>query len=207
MNELGESAAEDQTKVHHDGDNGRTVFGSHGDVSKNDLRVAAHAECDAASAAVAMAIAGGGLPPHITSMLVSIQNDIFDLIADLLVPVNSHDAAQARIIPEHISRLERAIEHFKDEADDLSGMVLPVGTVAAALLYQARAVVRRAERALWAALEAHGDVLNPETGRYLNRLSTVLFVLGRGANAEHGDVMWEPESSVRGVLEDQPDNG
>ncbi|MGW6172386.1 cob(I)yrinic acid a,c-diamide adenosyltransferase [Arthrobacter sp. NPDC055138] len=205
MNERGESAADDQTATDHYGDSGRTVFGSHGEVSKNDLRVVAHAEVDAANAAVAVAMAGGGLPAEVNAMLVSVQNDLFDLMADLLVPYHSNLPVDARIIPEHAERLERAIEHFRQEADDLSGMLLPGGTLSAALLYQARTAVRRAERTVWAALDEHGDVVNRETGRYLNRLSGLLFVMGRAANAEHGDVMWVPESSVLGVLEDRPD--
>jgi cob(I)alamin adenosyltransferase len=205
MNERGELAADNQAESDHYGDTGRTVFGSHGEVSKNDLRVAGHAEVDAANAAVAVAMASGGLPAEVNAVLVSVQNDLFDLMADLLVPYPSDQPVDARIIPGHAERLERAIEHFKQEAGDLSGMLLPGGTPAAALLYQARTAVRRAERAVWAALDQYGDVVNFETGRYLNRLSALLFVMARAANAEHGDVMWVPGSSVRGVLEDQAD--
>ncbi|UNK46261.1 cob(I)yrinic acid a,c-diamide adenosyltransferase [Arthrobacter sulfonylureivorans] len=203
MNERGEFAADNQAEPDHYGDSGRTLFGSHGEVSKNDLRVIGHAEVDAANAAVAVAMAGGGLPPEVNAMLVSVQNDLFDLMADLQVPYPSDLPVDARIIPEHAERLERAMEHFRQEAGDLSGMLLPGGTLSAALLYQARTAVRRAERTVWAALDEHGDVVNRETAVYLNRLSGLLFVMGRAANAEHGDVMWVPESSVRGVLEDQ----
>lgn len=179
------------------GDFGRTEFGGHGEVSKSDVRVSAYDECDAANAAISVAMAGGGLPLQETATLVSVQNDLFDLAADLSVPINSPEPPPARIIAGHTERLERAIDHFKQDVQDLSGMVLPGGTLASALLYQARTAVRRAERATWLAVEEHPETVNPETARYLNRLSTLLFVMSRRANAEHGDVVWIPESSVR----------
>ncbi|NKX52082.1 ATP:cob(I)alamin adenosyltransferase, partial [Arthrobacter deserti] len=110
---------------------------------------------------------------------------------------NSPEPPPARIIAGHTERLERAIDHFKQDVQDPSGMVLPGGTLASPLLYQARTAVRRAERATWLAVEEHPETVNPETARYLNRLSTLLFVMSRRANAEHGDVVWIPESSVR----------
>jgi len=182
----------------HEGDSGRTRLGGHGEVSKTDVRVVAYAECDEANAAVSVAIAGGALPVHIVSMLASVQNDLFDLVTDLSNPVSGD--SDARIHEEHIQRLDRAIDHFAQEASDLSGMVLPGGTLAAALLYQARGVVRRAERTVWAAIEAYPDQLNPLTARYLNRLSMLLFVIARGANVEHGDVLWSPEASARAMV-------
>jgi cob(I)alamin adenosyltransferase len=181
----------------HEGDSGRTRLGGHGEVSKTDARVVAYAECDEANAAVSVAIAGGALPVHIVSMLASVQNDLFDLVTDLSNPVAGE--SDARIQEEHLQRLERAIDHFAQEATDLSGMILPGGTLAAALLYQARGVVRRAERTVWAAIEAFPDQLNPLTARYLNRLSALLFVIARGANVEHGDVLWAPEASARAM--------
>jgi len=181
----------------HEGDSGRTRLGGHGEVSKTDARVVAYAECDEANAAVSVAIAGGALPMPIVSMLASVQNDLFDLVTDLSNPVSGD--SDARIHEEHIQRLDRAIDHFAQEASDLSGMVLPGGTLAAALLYQARGVVRRAERTVWAAIEAYPDQLNPLTARYLNRLSMLLFVIARGANVEHGDVLWVPEASARAM--------
>ncbi|MEX1079544.1 MAG: cob(I)yrinic acid a,c-diamide adenosyltransferase [Homoserinimonas sp.] len=186
----------------HEGDSGRTNLGGYGEVAKTDLRVAAYAECDEANAAVSVAIAAGALPNHVTSMLASVQNDLFDLVTDLSSPLTVE--ADARIQEAHIERLERAIQHFVQEASDLSGMILPGGTLAAALLYQARGVVRRAERAVWNAIEAYPDQLNPLTARYLNRLSQLLFVIARGANVEHGDVLWEPEASARAMAAETP---
>lgn len=181
------------------GDYGRTDFGGHGNVSKNDARVLAYDECDAGNAAISVVMASEAVSSHIGATLLSIQNDLYDLAADLMQPTDSQEPAQARIVPGHTERLERAIEHFSQDAEDLSGMILPGGTLAAALLYQARATVRRAERAVWAAVEEFPDNVNAECARYLNRLSSLLFVLGRVANAEHGDVMWVPEASVRPV--------
>lgn len=183
----------------HDGDSGKTRLGGHGELSKTDARVAAYADCDEANAAVSVAIAGGALPPHVTSMLASVQNDLYDLVTDLSMPWQSAEPADARIQDAHIERLERAVDHFVQEASDLSGMVLPGGTLAAALLYQARAIVRRAERSVWTAIEANPGGVNPLTARYLNRLSLLLFVIARGANAEHGDVLWVPEASARAM--------
>jgi cob(I)alamin adenosyltransferase len=188
-----------------EGDNGWTIFGGHGNCSKNDSRVIAHAECDEANAAVSVAIAAGGIPTDVSATLVSVQNDLFDVATDLAAPMNAGTPQpEARVISAHVERLERAIDHFAQEADDLSGMVLPGGTLSAALLYQARGVVRRAERAVWAAVEEHPGVVNPVNGQYLNRLSALLFVLARNANVEHGDITWVPEASVRPPAEEEP---
>lgn len=178
-----------------EGDNGQTRLSGHGDLSKLDSLVAAYAECDEANSTVSVAMAMGGLPADIVRTLSSVQNDLFDIQADLNVPTDS-DNAKVRIVQGHIDRLERAIDHYGQDASDLSGMVLPGGTVASALLSQSRTVVRRAERALWAAVEDHPQTVNPMTARYMNRLSSLLFVLARGANAEHGDVTWVPGVSV-----------
>lgn len=186
-----------------EGDTGRTDFGGHGNCSKNDSRVVAHAECDEANAAVSVAIAAGGLPTEVSATLVSVQNDLFDVATDLATPMNAAEHPEARMVPAHVERLERAIDHFAQEAGDLSGMILPGGTLSAALLYQARGVVRRAERAVWAAVEEHRGVVNPINGQYLNRLSALLFVLARNANLEHGDITWVPEASVRVPAEEQ----
>jgi cob(I)alamin adenosyltransferase len=205
MTALDESGSAGPSLYTGRGDSGRTIFGGHGDVAKTDVRVAAYEDCDEANAAVSVVMAVGNLPINITSTLASVQNDLFDLVADLAVPVAEPDPAPVRIRESHVRRLERAVDHFEPDADDLSGRVLPGGTVAAALLYQARAVVRRAERAVWVALEAHPTAVNPLCAQYLNRLSTLLFVIARGANAEHGDVQWVPEASALAMA--QEDDG
>jgi cob(I)alamin adenosyltransferase len=189
------------------GDAGRTAFGHDGELAKTDVRVAAWEDCDEANASVSVAMAVGNLSIGVTSTLASVQNDLFDAMADLSTPLDSPDAAAARIGESHITRLERAVEHYSLEASDLSGLVLPGGTVAAALLYQSRAVVRRAERTVWAAVDAHPQSVNPLCARYLNRLSRLLFVLARGANAEHGDEKWVPGASARAMAEEDDDAG
>jgi cob(I)alamin adenosyltransferase len=185
------------------GDFGRTVFGRHGNVAKSDLRVAAYADCDEANAAVSVAMAGGGLPIEVTSTLASVQNDLYDVVADLSVPFDDPEPAPARIQDSHVERLERAVDHFRQDAADLSGFVLPGGTMGASLLYLARSVVRRAERSVWAAVEEYPTSVNPLAARYLNRLSSLLFVLARGANAEHGDTTWVPEASARAMAQEE----
>jgi cob(I)alamin adenosyltransferase len=188
------------------GDAGRTYLGAHGDVAKTDARIAARGDCDEANAAVSVAMAAGNLPIGVNSTLASVQNDLFDLVADLSAPTDGAMPAEARVQQSHVARLERAIEHFTGEVTeltDLNGMVLPGGTLAGALLYQARAVVRRAERAVWAAIVAHPTSVNPLCAIYLNRLSALVFVLARGANVEHGDVEWVAGASAHAM--DQED--
>lgn len=197
MGAVDDADVNELTRRRHEGDSGRTQLGGHGELAKTDARVAAYADCDEANAAVSVAIAAGALPVHITTMLASVQNDLFDLVTDLSTPMDRD--ADARIQPAHIERLERAVDHFVKEASDLSGMILPGGTLAAALLYQARAVVRRAERSVWTVIDAFPGDINPLAARYLNRLSLLLFVIARGANAEHGDVQWVPEASARAM--------
>ncbi|TFD31762.1 cob(I)yrinic acid a,c-diamide adenosyltransferase [Cryobacterium sp. TMT1-19] len=212
MADLGEFEPAQPALYTGKGDSGRTTFGRHGDVAKTDVRVAAYEACDEANAAVSFAMAAGGLPIEVTSTLASVQNDLYDLVADLSVPLDDPEPAPARIRESHLARLERAVDHFAQQAADLSGFVLPGGTVAAALLYQARGVVRRAERAVWVAIDLHPTSVDPLTARYLNRLSSLMFVLARGANAEHGDVMWVPEASARAMAQeevgdDRPETG
>jgi len=182
----------------HIGDTGRIFFGSHGELSKSDLRVAAYAETDAANAAIGVAMAGAALSRDVATMLVSVQNDLLDLVTDLGVSTYG-DPVEVTIVPAYVERLDRAFEHFSEQAGDLGGMVLPGGTLGAALLYQARAAVRRAELAVWRAVESYPDVVNREVGRYLNRLSSLLFVIARGVNRELGDVDWVPGSSIQAV--------
>lgn len=205
MTDLGKEVTVPPIYYTRHGDHGRTAFGRHGEVDKSDSRVVAYAECDEANASVSVAMAAGGLPVHVTSMLASVQNVLYDLVADLGVPLQDPEPAPARIHEAHIKRLERAIDHFAQEASDLSGYVLPGGTVAAALLYQARAVARRAERATWIAVAEYPNAVNELTAQYLNRLSSLLFVIARGANAEHGDVVWVPEASSNAMESGDPE--
>lgn len=183
------------------GDDGTTMLGDMSRTTKTDSRLMAYACCEEANAAIGLAIAlGGSLPEHIINLLARVQNDLFDVGADLCAPMNSQTGnPPLRIGPAYIDYLEEACDYYNQGLPVLRSFVLPGGTAAAALLHQARTVVRRTERASWVALEEYGDdVVNPATARYLNRLSDLLFILGRAANAEHGDMLWRPGLGSQG---------
>lgn len=179
------------------GDQGKTVLGHFGEVDKHDIRLDAFSDCEEANAAVGLALAFGGVPQLLLRTLANVQNDLFDLSADLSTPMSHQsDPAPVRIVEGHVEWVERACQHYSSDIPKAEGFVLPGGTMVAGLLFQARIVVRRAERTVWTAMDEHGDEINPLVGRYLNRLSSLLFVLARLANAEHGDTVWHPLASV-----------
>ena len=125
------------------------------------------------------------------------QNDLFDVGADLCTPVVPDPAyPPLRVLPEYTLRLEQACDLYNERLTKLASFILPGGTPTAALLHVARTVVRRAERSVWALLEAEPDTTSPETARYLNRLSDLLFILSRTANPG-GDVLWQPGGARR----------
>lgn len=182
------------------GDDGTTVLGDMSRTNKTDSRLMAYASCEEANAAIGVALAlGGSLPEHIINLLARIQNDLFDVGADLCYPISQQaEHPPLRINEAYITYLEQACDHYNEGLPTLRSFVLPGGTVAAALLHQARTIVRRTERAAWVALEEYGDgVVNPLTARYLNRLSDLLFILARAGNAEHGDMLWQPGLATR----------
>ncbi|MET8974307.1 cob(I)yrinic acid a,c-diamide adenosyltransferase [Streptomyces sp. NPDC004539] len=175
------------------GDQGTTNLGDLSRVPKTDLRIAAYADANEANAALGTAIALGALPEDVTKVLTRIQNDLFDVGADLSTPVlENPEFPPLRVEQPYIDRLEQDCDHYNSTLEKLRSFILPGGTPGAALLHHACTVVRRAERSTWAALEAHGDVMNPLTATYLNRLSDLLFILARTANKETGDVLWVP---------------
>ncbi|HUZ71862.1 MAG TPA: cob(I)yrinic acid a,c-diamide adenosyltransferase [Stellaceae bacterium] len=172
------------------GDAGETSLGDGSRVAKPSLRVAAFGTVDEANAAIGLArlhTAGED-----DAMLARIQNDLFDLGADLCNPETGRRTEGAlRIAADQVDRLEREIDALNAELPPLESFVLPGGSPAAAHLHLARTVVRRAER-LTAALAA-AEPVNPEALRYLNRLSDHLFVLSRHVNDRGGrDVLWRP---------------
>ena len=121
-----------------------------------------------------------------------VQNDLFDVGADLSTPVvEDPKYPPLRVEQFYVDRLEEDCDRFNEQLEKLRSFILPGGTPGAALLHQACTVVRRAERSTWAALEVHGETMNPLTATYLNRLSDLLFILGRVANPD-GDVLWQP---------------
>lgn len=175
------------------GDDGTTALGDMSRARKTDPRLAAYADTDEANSAIGVAVTMGRLPEDITGALLKIQNELFDVGADLCNPVTENPAyPPLRVDESYISGLEEACDHFNEGLPVLRSFVLPGGTAASALLHVARTVVRRAERSTWAALEVHGDTMNPLTAKYLNRLSDLLFILARRVNEPDGDLLWKP---------------
>jgi cob(I)alamin adenosyltransferase len=179
------------------GDDGTTALGDLSRVRKTDVRLAAYADTDEANAAIGVAVTVGGLADEVLVPLRQVQNDLFDVGADLSTPVVSpEDPAQPkypplRVTDAYVTRLEGWCDAFNERLPKLGSFVLPGGTPGGAYLHVARTVTRRAERSVWALLEVDAARTNPLTARYLNRLSDLLFILGRVANPD-GDVLWRP---------------
>jgi cob(I)alamin adenosyltransferase len=175
------------------GDDGTTALGDMSRARKTDPRLAAYADTDEANCAIGVAVTLGQLPAGIATLLIRIQNELFDVGADLCNPVTEYPAyPPLRVDETYITRLEQDCDRHNEGLPVLRSFVLPGGSPAAALLHVARTVVRRAERSTWAAFEVHGDSMNPLTARYLNRLSDLLFILGRKVNEPAGDLLWKP---------------
>jgi cob(I)alamin adenosyltransferase len=179
------------------GDEGTTALGDMSRTAKTDLRLAAYADVDEANSSIGVALALGGLPEPVQTLLTRVQNELFDVGADLCTPVRPDpEYPPLRVEESYVTRLEAACDEYNERLEKLRSFVLPAGTAGAALLHVSRTVVRRAERATWAALEVHADTMNPLTARYLNRLSDLLFILARIANTTEaggaGDVLWTP---------------
>ncbi|MFJ2768008.1 cob(I)yrinic acid a,c-diamide adenosyltransferase [Streptomyces sp. NPDC087300] len=180
------------------GDQGTTALGDMSRTAKTDLRISAYADTNEANAVIGTAIALGSLDEEVVKVLVRVQNDLFDVGADLSTPVvENPEYPPLRVEQSYIDKLEADCDRFLDELEKLRSFILPGGTAGAALLHQACTVVRRAERSTWAAFEVHGagtenGSMNPLTATYLNRLSDLLFILARAANKEVGDVLWVP---------------
>jgi cob(I)alamin adenosyltransferase len=176
------------------GDDGTTSLGDMSRTSKNDPRLEAYADVDEANSTIGVALALGGITDElITKLLIRIQNDLFDVGADLCTPViDNPEHEPLRVLESQISYLEEQIDHYNASLEPLRSFVLPSGTPAASLLHVSRTVVRRAERSTWHAIHSFGAGVNPLTAKYLNRLSDLLFVLARVTNKERGDVLWVP---------------
>ena len=174
------------------GDAGQTHLGDMSRVAKTDPRLVAYADVDETNSVIGVALALGRPAPEVGALLSSIQNDLFDVGADLCTPIVADPKfPPLRITAAYTERLEAACDTHNAALAKLTSFILPGGTPAAALLHQARTVARRAERSVWALLEVDAERSNPETARYLNRLSDLLFILARAANPG-GDVLWEP---------------
>jgi cob(I)alamin adenosyltransferase len=177
------------------GDRGETSLGDGSRVAKQSLRVEAYGTVDEANAAIGLARLHTGADEG--AMLARIQNDLFDLGADLCTPEDGRRAANEqrrgalRIVAAQVARLEREIDAINAALAPLDSFILPGGTEAAAHLHLARTVTRRAERLVCAL--AAVEPVNPEAVKYLNRLSDHLFVLGRRLNDNGArDVLWQP---------------
>ncbi|HEY4621379.1 MAG TPA: cob(I)yrinic acid a,c-diamide adenosyltransferase [Gaiellaceae bacterium] len=175
------------------GDAGETSLGDGARVSKLDARIAAYGTVDELNAAIGLVLATD-CPEPIREVLGRVQNELFDLGADLSVPME-HEA-RLRVTQSQVDALEHDCDRFNAELPELKSFVLPGGGKAAALLHVARTVCRRAEREALAASRIHA--VNPVGLVYLNRLSDLLFILARTANAADGreEPLWRPGSSA-----------
>ena len=176
------------------GDDGTTALGDMSRVDKNDNRLHAYADTDEANSSIGVAIALGNLDSEMVELLLRVQNELFDVGADLCTPVvENPEYPPLRVEQSYIDALETACDTYNELLTPLRSFILPGGTSGAALLHVARTVVRRAERSTWAAIDEYGDGVNTLTAHYLNRLSDLLFILARAANINAGgDVLWEP---------------
>jgi cob(I)alamin adenosyltransferase len=181
------------TKIYtRGGDAGETSLGGGARVSKLDARIAAYGTVDEVNAAVGLALAAG-CPADFAEVLARVQNELFDLGADLSVPLENE--ARLRVTQAQVDALEQDCDRFNASLPELKSFVLPAGNETAARLHVARTICRRAERK---ALAASGvNDLNPLALVYLNRLSDLLFILARAANAAAGrpETLWKPGSS------------
>ncbi|HWD01489.1 MAG TPA: cob(I)yrinic acid a,c-diamide adenosyltransferase [Amycolatopsis sp.] len=177
------------TKV---GDSGTTALGDGSRVPKTSPRLGAYADTDEANSVIGLAVAVGGLDDELIAVLNRVQNDLFDVGADLCLPIQENPPYEPlRITEDYLERVEGWCDEFNERLPKLTSFILPGGTPGAAYLHQARTVTRRAERSGWALIEAEPDATNPTAVKYLNRLSDLLFILARLANPE-GDVLWQP---------------
>lgn len=188
------------------GDKGTTALGDFSRTSKTDPRLAAYADTDEANSSIGVAVACGDLGDDVDKTLFRVQNDLFDVGADLCSPlVADPEYPPLRVKQDWVDQLEQDIDRYNEGLETLRSFILPGGSAGAAHLHVSRTVVRRAERSTWAAIETYGTDeapagsakgsggVNPLTAAYLNRLSDLLFVLARYANVDAGgDVLWVP---------------
>lgn len=177
------------------GDGGSTRLATGAPVSKASARVEAYGGVDETNAAIGLARQHTAADPVLDAMLERIQNDLFDLGADLATP-EQHGKPEwepLRVVEGQVERLEREIDLLNGELSPLTSFVLPAGSPAAAALHVARTVCRRAERASVSLSEMDGEIVGEPAIKYLNRLSDLLFVAARWSNDKgRADVLWKP---------------
>lgn len=195
------------TKIYtRTGDTGTTSLGDFSRTTKTDPRLVAYADANEANATIGVAVAAGELGGEVVATLTRVQNELFDVGADLCTPLQAtYEYPPLRVEQPWVDDLEADCDRYLTMVPPLRSFILPGGTVGAAHLHVSTTVVRRAERSTWAAIEAYGTEpgsergaggVNPLTATYLNRLSDLLFILARVANLqrtpEPGDVLWQP---------------
>ena len=172
------------------GDQGKTRLGDNSQVAKTDLRLEAYGAVDELNAAIGVVLATCSLPEGQPGLLRQIQNELFDLGADLCVPQREgEEGNRLRLSADQVAGLEARIDQHNEALPPLKSFVLPGGTAGNAWLHLARTVCRRAERRAWAL--AQQAAVNPQALIYLNRLSDLLFVLARQASGGE-EILWEP---------------
>ncbi len=175
------------------GDAGRTRLGDNSETSKLDLRLQAYADVDELNSHLGVALATGALQADVVELLQRVQNELFDVGADLSTPVvPDPEYPPLRVLADYVTRLEEACDRYNEDLTVLRSFILPGGEPVAAHLHVCRTVARRAERSAWAAYAEHAEGMNQTALTYLNRLSDLLFILARHANRERGDVLWRP---------------
>jgi cob(I)alamin adenosyltransferase len=179
------------------GDAGTTALGNGERVAKTDPRIGAYADVDECNAALGVALALGELPDDVRAVLTLVQNDLFDVGADLCNPITPDPKyPPLRITTDDVTRLEGWCDEFNARLSKLDSFILPGGAPGAALLHTARTIARRAERSTFALLTADPERTSTLAAQYLNRLSDLLFILSRVANSNGaGDVKWVPGGS------------
>ena len=175
------------------GDDGTTALGNGERRPKHDLRVASYGTVDETNAAIGVARLHLADAPQIDAMLGLIQNDLFDLGADLAVPQREGKAERLWVVASQVDRLERDIDTLNEHLAPLTSFVLPGGTPAATYLHLARTICRRAERMMAELAGRPDEPVSEAALRYMNRLSDFLFVASRAANGNGArDVLWVP---------------
>ncbi|MBN9645005.1 cob(I)yrinic acid a,c-diamide adenosyltransferase [Corynebacterium mendelii] len=183
------------TKIYtRTGDAGETGLSNFQRVSKNDPRLKAYADCEETNCVLGVALAGGGITDEVREVLSRIQNELFDAGADLATPIEENPKyPPLRVEQSYIDGLETDCDRFNDRLGNLDSFILPGGTPAGAHINLARVVCRRAERSAWQAYHAHPETTSILPAKYLNRLSDLLFILGRVVN-DGNDITWVPGS-------------
>ncbi|AZA12851.1 cob(I)yrinic acid a,c-diamide adenosyltransferase [Corynebacterium choanae] len=183
------------TKIYtRTGDKGETALSNFERVAKTDSRLAAYADCEETNCHIGVALTCDGIPDQVRAILQRVQNELFDAGADLATPVEENPKWEPlRVAQSYIDALEADCDVLNEQLGKLDSFILPGGTPAAAHINVARVVCRRAERAAWQAISDHPETTSTLPAAYLNRLSDLLFIIGRVVN-DGNDVLWVPGS-------------